>query len=297
MNIIKKAILKTPGKFSDYIFPFFYSRYINNIKSVGILLGPYGNLSTLTASVMSLHPACQVLNHAGQRIFNNKKINFLENYSEKKFHNFLKFAVYASLYGKRGDYGGGIFYSHAFDHGILKNKYYERFSSDLKTPINCIFWKESLKVSNQIKIHGIDNILRNNIKIKFILPVRNPLNCAQSNLRTGQYKNFNEPINNIVDCIKAIFKEFLFFLKMKEKHPDYFFYFFENNFIEKLSDIADFLNLEKEKKWLADSSEIIIINNKYDNEKSLISTGIELANAYFKEYQEFRDQIIEMINN
>ena len=48
--------------------------------------------------------------------------------------------------------GAGIFYSHAFDYGIMREKYYARYSSKLKNEINCIFWKE-----------GIDNIIYCNI--------------------------------------------------------------------------------------------------------------------------------------
>ena len=55
------------------------SRYldIQDIESVCLTLGPYRNLTTLTASVLYLHPNCQVLNHAGNRIYGKRKIDFL----------------------------------------------------------------------------------------------------------------------------------------------------------------------------------------------------------------------------
>ncbi|MCW5878805.1 MAG: hypothetical protein KIS80_08075, partial [Anaerolineales bacterium] len=53
---------------------------IDGLESVCLFLGPYRNLTTLTASMLSLHPECQVLNHAGTRVFPNKNLNFIEEY-------------------------------------------------------------------------------------------------------------------------------------------------------------------------------------------------------------------------
>ena len=49
---------------------------VDNINSIVCLLGPYRNLSTLTASIAALHPNCQVLNHAGEKILNNDSLDF-----------------------------------------------------------------------------------------------------------------------------------------------------------------------------------------------------------------------------
>lgn len=244
---------------------------------------------------MSLHPNCQVLNHAAIRVSINPRINFLKKYSDKKFINFLKFAVYASLHGRRGRFGGGIFHAHAFDHEPMKNKYYKRYSSNLKSEINCLFWKDSLRVSNMIRKNGIDDILKNNSKIKFLLPVRNYLNCAKSNLKTGYHKVFKEEVNNTEECVEAIFKEFHYFLQMKDKYPDRFLVFFEDEFIDKLPDIASFLDLEKEKKWMDDAAEVIKIKSKYNNEEDLKNRGIELANKYFENYPYFKKHLIKTI--
>lgn len=55
---------------------------ISACKSVCLAIGPTGNLTTLTAATLFLHPDCQVLNHGGTRIFGNKQIDFLSDYSE-----------------------------------------------------------------------------------------------------------------------------------------------------------------------------------------------------------------------
>jgi len=87
---------------------------MKDLRSVCLTLGPYRNLTTLTAGIIALHPNCQALNHAGQRIFNDKKLNFLLNYTDKKFDTFVRYAIYASGRGREGPYGGSVTYSHAF---------------------------------------------------------------------------------------------------------------------------------------------------------------------------------------
>jgi hypothetical protein len=67
-------------------------------------LGPYRNLTTLTASVLFLHPNCQVLNHAGNRIFGDEELDFIANYNNEIFEAFTRYAIYISQKGTRGDY-------------------------------------------------------------------------------------------------------------------------------------------------------------------------------------------------
>ena len=49
----------------------------SQLRSVCLALGPYRNLTTLTAGILSLHPQCQVLNHAGVRLLPDPERNFL----------------------------------------------------------------------------------------------------------------------------------------------------------------------------------------------------------------------------
>ena len=48
------------------------------LRTVGLILGPYRNLTTLTASVLSLHPECQALNHAGPRLLKGR-LDFIQD--------------------------------------------------------------------------------------------------------------------------------------------------------------------------------------------------------------------------
>ena len=163
------------------------------IQTVCMTLGPYRNLTTLTASVLFLHPNCQVLNHAGNRIFGDKQLDFIANYNNEIFEAFTQYAIYISQKGTRGDSGGSITLSHAFDKQYsMKDIFNAANSCLLKQNITALFWKESLRTSNHIRRHNVDlsRLFKLNRQIRFLLPIRNPLDCAVSNLKTGKVNIF-----------------------------------------------------------------------------------------------------------
>ena len=119
----KRKIRKTGEQtrtISKYYLDFYRSKRNNidtdNIRSVCIMLGPYRNLTTLTAGIVFLHPNCQVLNHAALRVLPVKPVNFFQNHSQATFDNFIQYAIYLSQSGRREDWdlGGTLTVSHAF---------------------------------------------------------------------------------------------------------------------------------------------------------------------------------------
>jgi len=155
---------------------------IQDIDSVCLALGPYRNLTTLTASMLFLHPKCQVLNHAAERIYGNNKIDFLRDYSRSKLDRFIRFAVTISGKGRRGNSGGSITFSHAFDSRYEMGEIYRKTGmGKVKKEIRCLFWKESLRTSNLIREKQVDlpGIFSRDERLRFLMPIRNPLDCAE----------------------------------------------------------------------------------------------------------------------
>src|SRR5688572_6710957 len=147
---------------------------ISQLQTVALTLGPYRNLTTLTASILFLHPECQVLNHGGPQILASEELDFFCNYSDERFARFVRFAVLASQGGDRGGPGGSITLSHAFDGGYeVKKMFEERFGSiRVKPVIKTLMWKESLILANHLRKHGIDvsRILEVNDRLRFLVP-------------------------------------------------------------------------------------------------------------------------------
>jgi len=261
-----------------------------DLMSVCIILGPYRNLTTLLGATLFFHPNCQVLNHADRRVLLNRKINFLIDYSSEKFNKFCQFVFFASQRGKRGNYGGSITFAHAFDRQTVKELFYKRYKNRLlKRTINCIVWKGDLDVTNFIRSNEIDlaNIFQKNSAIRFIRPIRNPLDCAMSNFRTGYGKRFSDLKNySLEDILEKIIEDLLWFIRLKDQYPQRFFYFFEDEVnSDFLFELANFLKLNPESQWIEDSLKVMDIReSSYEYPKDLIDQYKRLTNSYFKNY-------------
>lgn len=285
---------KLRGIFNIIISLFFYKK-IRKVDKILIFLGPYRNLSTISASLLSLHPNCQVLNHAGERILSKNQLNFLKFPTKSRFNNFKKFSLYASMFGKTGHYGGSILHSHAFRNKELKDKYNSRYSSSLKKHPTCIVWKESLRVSNYLKKNQINipSLLSEFPQLQFVLPIRNPIDCAHSNLKTGHSELFESPAHNLEDCIKEIYKEFLFFINLKKKFPNRFHYLYQNNLTQDLFELSYAIGLKKDNKWCKDVIEVFQLKNShYNKEKMVKEKYIKQATIIFKNHPEFKKNLL-----
>lgn len=273
---IPKLVDEGKLKFSDTI-DLIRSRSIDisACESVCLALGPRGNLTTLTAATLFLHPDCQVLNHAGTRIYGNKQIDFLSDYSEERFERFIQFAIRISNKGFRGDRGGSITYSHAFDSKYQTKDVYQKTGEGLvKEHIRCLFWKESQRTSNLIREKHVDlgNIFKQNDKLRFLQPIRNPMDCAISNLNTGHVTMFKglSRSSSVIEVTRTILDEIYWLGELVETYPGRFHYYFEHEISEKmLINLAKFLQLDPDETWLANALSIMKIKPSYDHNREL----------------------------
>lgn len=273
---------------------------LSQLETLCVMLGPYRNLTTLTSSLLALHPHCQVLNHAGERVFGNEKINFLQNYSSQKFDAFCDFAVSASKEGRRGRFGGSIVLSHAFDAPELNKAYQKRFGDQLVKPvIRCLVWKESQRVTNLLLKDpaGLEKLLNENKKIKFLLPVRHPLDCAESNFKTKKAQLLvNDTVLDKSTFISILFKEYEWFMTWREIFKDRFFYFTESGLTpEKIKELSAFLNLGQDNEWEKTILPLFKINKSYTHTIEELEAAIDLAELNFSEFPEFKEDMIKLL--
>ena len=281
----------------------FLSRGIvtDELKSVCLTLGPYRNLTTLTAGILALHPACQVLNHGGERIFGSGRLDFLTPYSEKIFSRFVRYAAYISGGGKRGDYGGSVTRSHAFTHDIMKERYTQRYGNRLrKERIHCLYWKESLRTANIIRNNNVDleKLLNENPLLRFLMPVRNPLDCARSNIRTNKAGLFPCLVQEspFEDVLAAVLDEFAWFLSLKKKNPGRFFYFYQHTFDESvLRNLAVFLGIKPDSRWMRDAMDVYTMRRSYEYDPGVTELYHKLVKDKFGSHPGVRKQLIAFI--
>ena len=154
-----------------------------------------------------------------------------------------------------------------------------------------MIWKESLRNTNIIRQQGFDlaSLLKKDKRIKFILPIRNPLDCTISNIKTGHANMFEGIENNssVFEVLEKVLDEIYWFALKKEQFPDRFFYFFGNDVSENLFiKILKFLKLDLDKIWLSDamSSFIIKPKSKYKHNEDLTHYYKKLIKIKFSQY-------------
>jgi hypothetical protein len=245
--------------------------------TVCLCLGPYRNLTTLTGSILFLHPYVQVLNHAGRRVFGKDRIDFLSDYSEERLRQFTRFAIQISANGEKAEWGGSIIHSHAFEKsGKLREIFQNSDMDRVKQQIDCLFWKESLRVTRHIQEseQNIEDILKNENGIRFLMPIRNPMDCAKSNIKTGHHLLFPEIDSESTkeDVLSAILRQISWYADLKSRFPDRFFHFFEYDLSRSmLGRLASFLEVKEDSTWENRALSIMKSTSHYDHAKDFVS--------------------------
>ena len=271
---------------------------VSSINTLICLAGPYRNLTTLTAAIAALHPNCQVLNHAHESILPHREVDFFSDYALDKWERFLQYSLRISLAGERGRVGGSILHSHAFDHGNVKTLYLKRYGEKpIKDHVQSILWKEGLYLANHLKKHNTDPLclIEKQNQLKFVLPIRNVLDCAISNKKTTLAYIFNniDESSSLKEIISAILEEHLAFFKRQQKMPDHFFHFFEHSFDkETLMAYCDFSNIPFDEQWALDVLSIFDVKSKYDHEHETIRFYKEEVEVKFDNYPEIKTNLL-----
>ncbi len=240
----------------------------SNVKSLCMLLGPNRNLTTLTASTLALHPHMQVLNNAGRR-FMPWAEPFLHDPTKAQYERVLRQAIYFSQGGRRGIYGGSIMHSHAFDRSAMREPYLERFGQRvLKPDVRCLLWKSAARLTGFVREHDIDlgEVARRCAPIRFLMPIRNPLHSALSNMKTGHWKRITtERDAGPAEVVALLVETVGWFLDLRKQHPDKFFCYDEASFgTGTLKELAAFLGLEPDARWLEACAGLQVAGGHYD---------------------------------
>ncbi len=266
-------------------------------KTVCLALGPYRNMTTLTAATLFLHPHCQVLNHGGGRIFDTDA-DFLSSYSREKMDRFIEVAIGISSGGARGDSGGSITLSHAFDADHKMRDVFESTGLGLvKETITCLFWKESLATSRLIRARNVDlaAIFSKEERLRFLMPIRNPLDCATSNLATGHVERFGGLTRNspLLAVTEAVLEEIQWFSVLREAFPDRFFCFFEHQMGPGLiRDLGVFLGLPQDEHWVSNAQSVMVSKSHYAYDAAMRDAYREAVERKFTAFPEMKASLL-----
>jgi len=130
-----------------------------------------------------------------------------------------------------------------------------------------------------------ESVFQWNQGLRFLLPVRNPLDCAVSNIKTGhvRYIDAQDRKSRKLSVTRERLGEFRWFLELETRFPARFFHYFGYELTrERLINLAMFLQLEPTQTWLDKSLEIYDIHSNYQHDGEMISAYQNLVGEMFQ---------------
>lgn len=223
-----------------------------------IVLGPYRNLSTLTATALAFHPQVQILNHAARRLLDGDgDIDFLASPDVATYRRFLTQALDASRDGAAGLHGGSILHSHAFEDRRVRRLYAQRFGdARMKARPDVLVWKDSVELQRRLAAREdtLPTLIERLPNVRFLLPIRQPLRCAESNLRTGHSRYLMDaPAPSLEDVLDAVLASLVWVLEQRDRWPDRFMAVTEHRDTRTVAaDLARYLGVANDPAWTTD---------------------------------------------
>jgi len=266
----------------------------DRLRTVTVMLGPYRNLTTITASTLSLHPRCVVLNHS-HRDVKRSGANFLRGRADVRFRRFCHGALEVS----KARAGGAINRSHAFTTSeFLRRRFSEvRERRAPDEPVDALVWKESHKATNDLRRgpYELGELLDRLPALRFLQPIRNPLDCALSYAgRPGRLRLLGLPRG--VDpsrVLEMILEHHAWFLEQEKRFPERLLHFVEDEVGEDLARrLQAFLELEPEGEWIRDFVEAFQVRpGGYFYSAEILDTYHELLDRLFQPWSELRERL------
>lgn len=267
----------------------------DRIGTVVLPLGPYRNLTTMTAALFAFHPNAVVLNHAADRVFGSRYDPF-DELGAARWRTFKAGALRLLQHGRKSSYGGNVIFSHAFRGGPLADLYAARFGATLLKPdATTLFWKDSMRFTNRF-IEGrpaIDAFLAANDQSVFVFPVRNPMDCARSNLATGHSRHLVAKGDARFEAVLTRILEVLHWFRVRERaSPERFWSFteaeLEDGFLDRF---AAFCRLRPSAAWREDAPKTIEVAPRSEHAASNRDLYARLTAELFADDPEMRTRL------
>ena len=138
-----------------------------------------------------------------------------------------------------------------------------------------MFWKESYRTTRFIRENQVDlpALLTRNEKLRFLMPIRYPLDCARSSLKSGHAIAFvdeDEP-QPMRPLVAAILDQIVWFFQWQDRFPDRFFWFSENGFEQSTVEaLAAFLSVDAEPRWCDSALDAFEVERRYEYRPAMI---------------------------
>ena len=184
----------------------------------------------------------------------------------------------------------------------MQQTFANRYGENLiKDQIHCLLWKDPMRVSNYVQNNHIDlvQLCDQYERLRFLMPIRNPLDCAISNTKTGHARHLvSGKIIEIKQILERILREIAWFIGLNEVAPDRFFYFFENEFNRStLLNLAKFLNVDPSKEWIEDAINCYNLKEPYEYDPHILDHYKKSLDIYMERHGEEKEKLIAFAAN
>jgi hypothetical protein len=264
-------------------------------QTLALFLGPYRNLTTLTAAVLGLHPECVVFNHGFVRVVRHRSLAPFAPVGSPGFDRFLRFAVAAATEGRQGSYGGTIEASHAHERSTMQQAQQRARALPAGAP-RVVVWKDSMRITNHLRTIGQPpaKLAHRNPRVRFVLPIRNPLDCARSNAATRHGRYLAAGRHRSAEAlIEPIVREIRIFQDAANLRPGSFFSFVEGDDARKtFAALAEHLGLDAHDAWLDLVELSWDVGSTYDRDAGLEARYRTAVAYHLEPYPELRDRLL-----
>lgn len=268
-------------------------------STVCVFLGPYRNLTTLTATALHFHPNVQVLEH-GIRDMEGDAFKFLSSEGSMDFQTFvakaLRLSKQPTIMG-----GGPITNTFTFGSDLVIGEVERLGLSDRpKGDIRCLAWKESMRVSVGL-IHMVvdwDKLFEDNGRLRFLLPIRSPIDCAISNSRQAKWVLFDGINDNDARMVlRGVLAQHAWFIGLQHRFPGRFFRFYEYDMGEgMLRWLAEFLSIPWDGEWAESATRIWDIKRPYRVSEEFLCYYHAMVNLHFSAWPAEAERMEYFIN-
>lgn len=184
--------------------------------------------------------------------------------------------------------------SHAFKYDIMRQAYEKRYGNIIKKDnIQCVVWKESHINTNLIfnssnpQPNSLISLANKNDKLKFLIPIRNPMDCAVSCV--NGYLHYFPNCNTKEMFLEALMKLYRVLLDVQDIIPQQVFIFRQQDMnIRTVKLLQGFLNVPLDTRYSEDVQNVWNLKPSYQHNKKFKDLLCKLIDKYeLKQFEDF----------
>jgi hypothetical protein len=277
--------------------------HADELNTVCLFLGPYRNLTSLTAVMLWLHPQCQVLNHGFRLVGAQQAIGFMAPEDSPTFHEYVDLLIDLStqVVGNEecSPHALRVVQENAGVEDAFERLHGVGVGPIKKDPLRSLVWKDSQIITNLLLNMSImwDEIFDANGKVRFLMPYRNPMECAVSNHRQRKWIFFpGIDDNSATLMVRAVLAEFAWFTAMERRYPDHFFHFYEDLTQETLRRLQAFLGLDYNQEWVDAVLGLWRIRHPYVFSNEFVAYYASMVRLHFAAWPDEGQKLLDLID-